>query len=210
MRRRRVLQTVGAVVALSGCLTSTPQSTPSMNPPDKTPTGYWRWVTITDHEQPPDRYQVEITSEVTRPWITSEDTAHIQVELTNLADEPRQLGPVVDGPDFPAEGIKGILLRDETDTKRSHPPECIDDESNKQEDNGPTGYSGAKRLPHEVGAGETISRTVMVFDDENVDGCVPPGIYPFQLTHLVVGPEDKREGAPQYTWTFALGIRGNE
>lgn len=107
------------------------------------------------------------------------------------------------GPDFPAKNTKGVVLFDKTGSIRSYPPECINTDGNANE---PAGYSGGSRLPHKVEGGGSTTRRIGVFDDENVRGCIPPGVYPFELMHTV-RPKGETSGGENYTWNFTLGIR---
>lgn len=208
MRRRQALQTVGfAMLTLGGCVSALPRSTPTMTPSESTPTGYWRWVTITNSQHSSERYQVEMSVDITRPWITSEETAHIQVTLKNLANEKRRIGPVVNDPEFPTDGVNGIILFDETGASDSSPPNCIGATGKSDSE---VGYGGGRRLPHRIDAKESVTRTIKVFDDPNVVGCIPAGKYPFHRKILVMGPEDDLENAPSYQWDFTLGVRGRE
>lgn len=166
---------------------------------------------MTDYEQPPEQYSVEVAMEVVQPWVTADQTAHIEVTLTNHSEEPRELAPVVDGPDFPANNVEGIVLFDTTGDTRAQPPECINTDGKADE---PVGYSGAQIPPHEVGAGESVTRRIGLFDDQNVRGCLVTGIYPFEITHLVRPVGEAEDGgtkeAETYPWTFQLGLRGDD
>lgn len=208
LSRRTALQLSGTAVGVgfAGCLSSVPRSTPSATPPEPPTSGYWRWVTITESEQPPAEHNVGIEMEVIDPWIIAEGTARIEVTLANNLDQPQELGPVVDGPDFPANNTKGILLRDETDSSESHATQCIEGDGKSDEE---AGYSGASRLPHKVGAKETTTREIRIFDDPNVRGCIPPGVYLFEIDHTVK-PRGGTSGGQTYTWRFSLGIQGND
>lgn len=213
LSRRTVLQLSGVTLSagLTGCLSGVPQSTPSATPDREPPSGFWRWVSVTAHGPPPEQYAVSVRVEVVQPWVTAKQTAHVEVTLTNHADEPRELGPVVDGPEFPTNNTKGIVLFDETGSTRAQPPECINTDGKADE---PVGYSGAQTPPHEVGAGESVTRRIGIFDDENVRGCIPPGIYPFTITHIARPVGEAEDGGPKegdtYPWSFRLGIRGDD
>jgi hypothetical protein len=61
----------------------------------------------------------------------------------------------------------------------------------------PIGYSGTQTPPHEVGAGESVTRRIGLFNDHDVRGCLPTGIYPFEITHLVRPAGEAEDGGPK-------------
>lgn len=213
LSRRAMLQSGGSalIAGLTGCLSGVPQSTPDATPDEEPPDGFWRWVTVTESDSPPEQYQVSLTVDVVQSWATAEQMAYFEVTLTNDSDEARELGPVVDGPDFPANNVNGIVLFDETGDSEPNPPWCVNTDGKADER---VGYGGGMKSPHEVEAGGSVTRRIGIFDDQNVRGCLPPGLYPFKITHTVRPTGEAEDGGPKegttYDWKFTLGIRGDD
>lgn len=209
LTRRTALHLGAAAVGggLAGCVSARSRTTPSATPSATPPSGYWRWVTVVAHDPPPKRHQVGLSMEVVQPWITADETARIEVTLANNADTAREVGPVVDDPEFPANGMKGIVLWDKTGSPKTHASECIGTDGKVDE---AVGYSGASRLPHKLRAGETTTQTLIISDDANNRGCIPPDTYPFEIGHVVRPWGETGGDETTYTWSFTLGIRGDE
>jgi hypothetical protein len=166
---------------------------------------------VTDYDQPPEQYQVGLTMEVVQPWFSSDRTATIEVTLTNQADESRELGPIVDGPDFPAGNTKGIVLFDKASLSDGYVLDCINTDGKSDERQG---FAGSQTSPYEIKAGGSVTRQIGMLDDSDVRGCLPAGIYPFEITHINRPIGEAEDGGPKegdpYQWNFSLGIRGDD
>jgi hypothetical protein len=214
MKRRQLLLTMLPAVFGAGCSSGyegptsaerepspspSPSSTPIPTPtPRPTPSGYFRRVSIVEQFSPADDRQVDLTAELTEPWITSEHTATMDVTLTNRGPDTRTFY------DFDEVELRrglfnsgGALLG-----PVEYPPECIGTDGLKS---GPFGHNAAV-WAEDLAPGESVTLTFGIVDDPRTRGCISPGTYRYDWRKLSF-KRDSRDSDAEYYPSLRWGVK---
>lgn len=193
MDRRRFCRHVAclSVVGLSGCLTDEPDSS-APSPADRNddaddsetvprPDDARRNVAVADVAEIPDDVPLSASLDVRWPWITTDRTAALELEMTNEGSSTVETHPLYHKGASSTAGEPGILVAETTRVQQSDPP-SIDGEC--WEDPAPSAPSPAFTTENpptlELAPEESGSVALVVYDDPSVEGCFPTGEYRFE------------------------------
>lgn len=206
MHRRRCLAGVGLSIALPGCLGEVGtdsedegnDGTDSAGEND-TMDGFERIVSIAGTDDLPDRTPITFDLRVLDERVTADGTALLELETTNVGEVDHTVSPYYkgrSGTDGP-EGIVLYSLEAADSPGEDHHPECLDDPEPTQD---AVDFTTEEGIHHELEPDETVTDEYVVVDDRSVEGCVPPGEYRFESTHVF-------EGIGGFDWGFEIEIQ---
>lgn len=215
MRRRAVLASLGACVALVGCRGSgSPDRTdPDTATPPTCESPGTRRIELTGTATVPDEARVSATATVERERSTANAPVRVAVALTNDGSD-REIDVIDDrrchvlnrgtGRSDP----NGLWLYRVGDAPTDRAGDCWTRDLPPRDSVGFDGY-GCGRYPFE--SRETVATTYEVWDDYTIDGYLRPGTYRFDVSiALWTGPADGENGTTSeptvVDWWFELAV----
>lgn len=203
-----------AVAAVSGCLTESANSPdgndPGENESDGTdsslqsqstprPDDARREIELLDVTEIPDDVPLSASLDVRWPWITTDRTAALELEVTNEGESRIETTPLYhNGASSQASEPGTLVTESRSALQRSDPPtidgECWEDPKPSV----PAPSFGTENPGLELDPGESKSFALVVSDDPSVEGCFPTGEYRFEQPNHVAGTE--------FGWGFSLAV----
>lgn len=164
----------------------------------------FRTVSLSGFEPPSRESPVALTVEVTRPHVTPESTAEVEVSLTWDGNHPVSF---FSGEGFPlivpkTSAPRGVVLTDATRSfdRTTDRPECW--KPNLPADDA-FGY-GLGLLKVDSEPGETHSTIVSLWSDHQVDGCLDPGEYTFRESVSYQSADADEPTVDEYRFTLRI------
>lgn len=129
----------------------------------------------------PDDVPLSASLDVRWPWITTDRTAALELEMTNEGSSTVETHPLYTQGASSTAGEPGILVAETTRVQQSDPPsidgECWDDPA----PSAPSPEFTTENPPTlELAPEESGSVALVVYDDPSVEGCFPTGEYRFE------------------------------
>ena len=218
MDRRHLLVSIcgGVFVLVAGCSEASdgrysPSATDTESRPTPPPGDVQRRVTLAGQDSAPEQAALEITAEVTQPWITAERSALVRISTVNRGSERAfSVGDhkcaifnrEKNGSDEPA----GLWLhqwpgRTPTRVEGEWVADRPADETRV--------YAAYGCLPRTYEPGEAVVTTYQVWHDYREDGYLEPGEYRWeQAVEVWNDPEADGGSAPseEFNWGFSLRV----
>lgn len=218
MNRRQLLSGIcgGSTILLAGCTeTSGSQDSPSATDTKLEPTppsgDVQRRVTLVGQDSAPDQTAIELTAEVTQPWVTAERTALVRISTTNRGskrafsvgeDRCAIFNRVQKKSDEPA----GLWLH-------RQPEDAPTRVENKWVADKPTDETRVHAAygcpPRAYESGETVSTTYQVWHDYREDGYLNSGEYRWEQGIKVWDDPEADGGSDpgeKFSWRFTLRV----
>ena len=218
MNRRQLCGGIcaGAAILVAGCTGTNGGQDPSSETDTESeptpPSGdVQRRVTLAEQDSAPDQTAIELTAEVTQPWITTEKTALVRISTTNRGSE-RALSV--------GESRCAIFNRNQKGSDKPaglwlhrQPEETPTRVEDKWVADKPAGEARGQALyycpPRTYESGETVSTTYQVWHDYREDGYLDPGEYRWEQG-IKVWDDPEADGSPdpgeKFSWGFTLRV----
>lgn len=210
MKRRTFLSTVGAsIVTLSGCLERASGGIDSTASPDPTPSAGDRQVQVTPVGTVPNEAPFDPSVEVLQSNVNADQTARLEVEITNIADQPvwnthvripafskfiTQEGP---------EDRKLLMLQPDEQYSTVRSGCWRADLSESQINHAHSDVVTDNRYE----PGETKTTRFDIYGHpENTGACLAPGDYPLEAQYAVSDDSDTETAKWEYRWGFTITI----
>jgi hypothetical protein len=148
----------------------------------------------------PDKHEAELSVSIDSSAATANRPARLTVTLANTAETARVFSTVFEGYASSSHGRPGILL---VPGEGRWPPRCVETEGNGKSQDA-LEFAGPDRSVR-LSAGERAKEEFHVTDDPTVEGCIPPGDYPYESLYAI-DPSANPENAPTFTWGFELEV----
>lgn len=212
MKRRTLLSALGtSLVSLTGCLGQASSSSNSTATDTLTPTPRdgSRQVRVTSVGTVPDEPALSPSVEVLRSNVTADQTARIEVEVTNTADQP-VWNTAVRIPAFSKfitqespDGRKLLLLKPDEQYATVRSGCWRADLSEAQINHAYTNVVSERRYER----GDTMATQFDIYGHpENTGRCLAPGNYPIEALYTVSDDSNTETDEWEYGWGFSLTV----